>query len=159
MITIGIDPGLSGSVAVLGEEGIIKIYDTPVAEIKSGKKTKRAYVESEMARILSNYNIDGAHAAIEGQHAFPGQGVSSMYKLGLGYGLWVGILAALKIPYTVISSTKWKKGMGLTGKEKAASCLRAQQLYPDAELFTERGRALDGRADALLIATYLKEIR
>lgn len=155
---IGIDPGLSGAVVVLGETEIIRMYDTPTTAIKSGKKNKTVYIESEMARMLSPYNVEGAQAVIENVHSMPGQGVSSMFSMGYGMGLWIGILSALKIPYTKVTPQAWKKKMmdGM-GKEKSASCIRAQQLYPNAELFTPRGRALDGRGDALLIATYLKQ--
>jgi len=154
---IGIDPGLHGSVAAVSDTGaVIKLVDTPITQVKYGKKNKNVYVESEMVSILSSLNVDGAHLAIEKQFPMRGQGVSSTFSTGYGFGLWVGIATALKIPFELITSQRWKKVM-MEGaaKEKAASCVVAQRLYPDAELFTKRGRAIDGRGDALLIGTYL----
>lgn len=154
---IGIDTGLSGAVAIIYGDSI-QIFDAPTTTIKSGKKNKRKYIESVMVDILEPFKED-SHVCIEAVHSMPGQGVAAMFSMGEGYGLWRGIVATLRIPYTLVTPQAWKKEMmaGM-GKEKAASCLRAQQLYPDAELFTPRGRALDGRGDALLIATYLRRI-
>jgi len=158
MNILAIDPGLSGAVAIIRENGTIELIDTPTTTIKSGRKNKNIYVESLMVDILKKCSPLDTHIGIEAQHSFPGQGVSSMFKLGYGYGLWIGIIVALGFSYTIVTSQRWKKAtMDGMGKEKAASCVRAQQLYPSAELFTPRGRALDGRGDALLIAVYLKQ--
>ena len=154
---IGIDPGLNGGMAVIEQDNgsLIHVADTPTAKVQSGKKTKSVHIESEMANLLKAYSTGEAMAAIELVHAMPKQGVVSQFNFGMGFGLWIGMLAALQIPYTKVTPKRWKKHMldGM-GKEKAASCIRAQQLYPSAELFTPRGRALDGRGDALLIAAY-----
>jgi len=71
-----------------------------------------------------------------------------MFTCGLGMGVWLGVLAALRLPYTRVRPQIWKRAFGLS-KDKAASILRAQQLYPDADL---RRRKDDGRAEALLLA-------
>lgn len=154
---IGIDPGQNGSVAVINGSEVIALVDTPTTKVKSGKKTKTEYVTKAMVDLLSEYAVSGVKVGIEVSHSMPHQGVASMFRQGYGYGLWIGILSALKLPYELIAPQRWKKAMmdGM-GKEKAASCVRAQQMYPHAELFTPRGRALDGRGDALLIATYLQ---
>ena len=62
----------------------------------------------------------------------PGQGTRSMFTIGFGYGLWLGILATLRLPYTAVRPGMWKRAMAL-GKDKEASRLRAQQLYPGAD--------------------------
>ena len=67
-----------------------------------------------------------------------------------GYGLWVGILASLAIPYTPVRPVVWKKTFSL-GKDKEQSRLRAQQLFPVADL---RLRKHHGRAESLLLAYY-----
>jgi hypothetical protein len=164
MIYIGVDVGLDGAVAVLDSDGnVLELTDTPTTTIKSGKKNKREYIVGHMSAMMEAYCDDTAGTSvvvgIEAQHSFPGQGVSSMFNLGKGYGLWIGIVVAKGFSYSLIPPQRWKKAMmdGM-GKEKAASCVRAQQLYPDCELFTARGRALDGRGDALLIATYIKQM-
>jgi len=159
VLYLGIDPGLSGAVAFIknGEDPII--IDTPTTKIKSGKKTKRLFVESEMVRMLIDNISTHKHVqvALEKIHSMPGQGVAAMFSMGEGYGLWRGILSALYLPYSLVTPQSWKKElMDGMGKEKAASCYRAQQLFPKAELFGPKGGAIDGRGDALLIAEYAR---
>ena len=154
MHIIGIDPGLTGAVAVLPEG---RFYDTPVASVKKGGK--KVYLVAEMVAALESFGYDAAglprgHAYIEDVHSMPGQGVSSSFSFGRGFGLWEGIVAALGIPYTLVSPVRWKRAMmdGM-GKEKGASRVRAGQLFP--QLADQLNRVKDhGRADALLIAEY-----
>lgn len=156
-IYIGIDPGMKGAVVVLGHNYEPQVIDTPTTIVKSGKRKKEYYIESEMANIMRKFSgiTHNVVVAIEKSRPMQGQGVVSMYSTGLGYGLWLGILSAFKIPYVEISPQAWKKEMmkGM-GKEKAASCYRAQQLFPEVEVFGPKGGAIDGRGDALLIAEY-----
>lgn len=155
-IYIGIDPGKGGAVAIIN--GDLQLIDTPTMEIKIGKKKKNVYVESLMSDIFRQFEEkDSICIALEKVHSMPGQGVASMFSMGEGYGIWRGILAAFQLPYTLVTPQAWKKEMlvGL-GKEKSVSCYRAQQLFPLAELFTKRGRAMDGRGDALLLAEYAR---
>lgn len=149
---VGIDPGLNGAVGILQRPGFLFITDTPSVVVRGSKKE---YVLSEMVRLLEGLPKDRTHVFIERVHSMPGQGVASMFSMGMGYGLWLGIISALGLPHTKISPVSWKKDMmqGM-GKEKSASVVRAAELYPEAELFGPRGKALDGRGDALLIATY-----
>ena len=95
-----------------------------------------------------------ACVAIERVHSMPKQGVASSFKFGMGFGIWLGILAALRLPHELVTPQAWKKLM-LAGmpKEKDASRQRAMQLFPDVDLSLKRHH---GRADALLIAEWLR---
>jgi len=153
---IGIDPGLDGAIAVLDEKGMcVGLYDTPSLLVKGGRKAKREY-EIVMMRnyLLQNAGPHGTTmAGLEKVHSMPEQGVASSFSFGRGLGLWEGLLAGLHIPYTMITPQRWKKAMmdGM-GKEKDASRLRAQQLFPSADLSLKKHH---GRADALLIAYFV----
>ena len=48
----------------------------------------------------------------------PGQGTRSMLTIGFGYGLWLGILATLRLPYTTVRPAVWKRSMGLNRDER-----------------------------------------
>ena len=81
----------------------------------------------------------------------------------MGFGIWLGILAALRIPVTRVEPLRWKKEMSITsGAEKGASVVRGLQLFPTCRDLTRQykrgGVMLDtylhGRADALLIAEW-----
>lgn len=156
---IGIDPGLSGAVALLpSDTDGSSIFDTPTGS--DGRKT--VYAVAEMAKIVEGIHPNTAwgccHFVIEKQHAMPKQGVSSTFSIGYGYGLWEGILAALGIPYTVVTPQAWKGAMMAgQGREKDASRLRAQQLWPELAGHLNLKKH-HGRAEALLIAEYGRRI-
>ena len=144
---LGIDPGKKGAAVLLRENGQIDmIWDTPTLTI--GKKV--VHDPTAMANIIRPYTTR-AYVAIEDVHAMPGQGVTSMFQFGVGFGLWQGIIAALQMPVTFYTPQAWKKGV-LAGMPpgKGASLVRAKQLWPTCSMFS---RAKDeGRAEAALIA-------
>jgi hypothetical protein len=76
-----------------------------------------------------------------------------MFGFGKGYGMWIGIVAALEIPYTLVTPQAWKKELMQGIKDKDAGRLRAMQLFPAYNEWLVRKRDI-GRADALLIAEY-----
>lgn len=155
---VGIDPGLSGAVAlIIGSRSVI-FYDTPTELVKKGT-TRRTYNPVAMAKILQlivDHSNHGLHIGIEYQQAMPKQGVSSTFSIGMGFGLWVGIVAALRVPYTIVIPRIWKKElMGGMGKEKGASVIRLCQLYPLAAEDLKRKKD-HNRADAGMIAEYVR---
>jgi hypothetical protein len=148
---IGIDPGLGGAVAILGAEGVLEgLYDTPVLTLKVQRGTRVAYDVPGLVALLEPYSSRQVHVVIEESQPMPGQGSRSMFVCGLGYGLWLGVLGALRMAYTAVRPAVWKRSMGLS-KDKEASRLRAQQLYPGADLRRKRDH---GRAESLLLAHF-----
>ncbi len=146
---IGIDPGFKGAIAVI-EELSIQLIDTPSATIG---KTKREYQVSQMYEILNMYRSDSI-VAIEKVHSMPRQGVASAFTFGKGYGIWLGLLAALQMPYDEVTPQRWQKEMMADmQKGKDASRLRAMQIYPRLTQKLNK-KSYDGRADALLIAEW-----
>jgi len=103
-----------------------------------------------MAWLLAPYTGLQSHVLIEEAQAMPGQGTRSMFTIGLGFGVWLGILATLGLAHTRISPGVWKRVLGLTNDKEQAR-LRAQQLYPGASL---RRKKDHGRSEALLLARY-----
>ena len=155
MIVIGIDPGLSGAVAVVnGSE--IAVHDMPTLQIKNGKTKKNILDVTTLAEMLRRYADGRAEAIVEQVHAMPGQGVSSMFNFGMSTGAVHGILAALRIPFTTVSPVRWKKIMlPDMGKDKDAAVARALQLFPEvSSLLVSGKKKYDGRAEALLMASY-----
>lgn len=139
---MGIDVGASGAIAGLlasglGTAWIEDSFDTPAA----------------CALFLQMRKHDIAHAFIERTQAMPKWGRTSCFNFGKALGEWIGILATLAIPFTLIEPRKWKAHYNLYGKDKDAGRLRAIQLWPS--LATDLARKKDhNRADALLIADY-----
>jgi len=148
-VHIGIDPGLSGALAVLAPDGTLQVVcDTPVLTLKVARGTKQCYDIPSMVAMLAPYAGMPVHGLIEEAQAMPGQGTRSMFTIGYGYGIWLALLTAVQIPYTPIRPAVWKKAFSL-GKDKEASRLRAQQLFPAADLRLKKDH---GRAEALLLA-------
>lgn len=152
MIYLGIDPGLDGAMAAIYEDGSTITSDTPSA--KDGKK--RRYQIAVMVQEIRNLQVildmSRIRACIERVHSMPKQGVASSFTFGEGFGLWQGILAGLGIPFDLVTPQAWKKAlMDGQAKEKDASRIVAQRLFPSAELHLKKHH---GRADALLIAEY-----
>lgn len=158
MIYIGIDPGLSGAVAVLNGEGAVCcIHDTPTLTVE-GEKTKRKYNVPAMAALLEGIH-DGVLVVLENVHSMPKQGVASSFTFGMGLGLWMGIIGAFQLPLEMPSPQRWKKEMlADQGKEKDASRFKAIQLFPSVADQLNRVKD-DGRAEALLMAEYGRRLR
>lgn len=159
MIHIGVDPGLGGAIAVADfSSGDIRIEDMPVMEILSGGKSKKCVSAHKLADMLRVYGgRQDVVCAVELVGAMPGQGVVSMFNFGQSTGILLGVLAALQVPYFQVSPVRWKKHvMKDMGKDKDASVVKAMQMFPSLSehLVSKRGKKLDGRAEALLLAHY-----
>jgi len=160
---IGIDPGLSGGIAVITSEGeVIKVFDPPIVEYKKGKKKKREYnvpyLSTQFKAINKTYSP--CIAALEKMQSLPpGIRIQATFSLGYSQGFYEGILAALEIPYELIVPKTWQKSFEITsnkGDTKAQSYMIASKLFPGAEITGPRGGKKDGRSDALLIAEWLR---
>lgn len=156
-VLVGIDPGISGALAVLRTGKPIEFHDTPTLTLKTGKSIKHVIDAQAAADLLRGINPD--FIAIEKVWAMPGaggaaMGVSSAFNFGMGFGIWIGIISALQIAHEQIPPNTWKKAMmpGMN-KEKDASRQRAMQLFPKTAKDLTRIKD-HGRADALLIVRY-----
>jgi len=161
MIYVGIDPGYDGAISAINSDGdIVFLEDMPV--ISDGKK--RHYNTVAMADMLRSLVVmDGGkvHAMLERSQPMPKQGVTSTLKIGIGYGVWLGIFAGLMIPYATVRPHEWVKTVlaGLPGKGKERSILWVSQNFPEAELIPEKCRKpRDGRADAICLAKYAQMV-
>jgi len=152
---IAVDPGLKGGIACLRGAEIIFLKRMPV--IKGvGRKTE--IDAAEITKLFQSVKDLDPVVYLEkvGAHKIRGvrQGVVSMFSFGKGFGILIGVTAALKMPVYFASPNKWKKELEVTA-DKGSSILRAKQLFPDVDL--KPGRAIkdhDGLAEALLIAVY-----
>lgn len=148
---LGIDVGLEGGFAVIPHRGPgVAVYDAPIVVVDG----KNHYDVPGIVRLLRPYQGDTTViVGLEKQQSMPKQGVASSFKLGDGYGLWRGILTALEIPFEPVHPKTWQKVMlfGKRGKDKGAAILKAHELFPAVDVGKK-----DGRAEALLIAEYMR---
>jgi len=150
---VGIDPGLSGALAYISDK---IIHVRPMPTLKS-TKTKRMMDEQRICQFLEKRKGVIQHVFIEKISAMPGQGVTSMFNFGTGWGLLRGICVGLHLPYTLVHPITWKKVICRDmPKGKDVSILIAKRLWPNVSLHpTDRSKKdSDGMADALCIAEY-----
>tara|TARA_B100001173_G_scaffold301392_1_gene301910 strand:+ start:354 stop:845 length:492 start_codon:yes stop_codon:yes gene_type:complete len=158
MKIIGIDPGLSGAIAILENNKVIKIFDMPV--MSEGKKNKRQLNSAQLVKLLSEYTLDTDEISVvvEQVNAMPGQGVTSMFNFGQTFGAIKGICAALELPIFFVRPSKWKKHFELINSSKDASRTKAIEMYPT--LSGELSKKKDvNKSDAILIARFYSETR
>ena len=134
---VGIDPGQDGAVVILGLESPL-IYKA------------RQHTPADLSYYLKDQRENIQFCGIERVHSMPRQGVASSFKFGRNYGTYIGILTALKIPFSYILPSKWQTKLScLTKGDKNVTKQKAQELFPDLTI-------THAIADALLIAEYTK---
>ena len=84
MNVAGIDPGLTGALAIIDEYRVVFVDDLPVHQIHAGKRTRAEIDLGGMRELLTSLTYD--HVFIEQVAARPGQGVTSMFRFGLTAG-------------------------------------------------------------------------
>jgi crossover junction endodeoxyribonuclease RuvC len=160
MIFIGVDNGLGGAIAKIDTDPAankkIEIIDMPTLSIVSNKKHKQAYDIPAIICLLKSNGAKNLFCSLESAQAMPGQGVTSMFSIGYGYGIFQGVLSTLQIPFATVRPQAWKKMFGLLNKEKDDSVIIAERLFPGVSFRGPRGGILNGRSDALLIAEYAR---
>jgi crossover junction endodeoxyribonuclease RuvC len=156
MRIIGIDPGVTGGIALLLDGELLAVDPLPVRTRLhgSGQQIDGAAL---MSWIVEHRQGHHCIAILEAVASRPGQGVRSVFNFGHSLGVIEGVLGALGVPYHLVSSPVWKRRAGLTGRDKTASRSLAGQLFPDhAERF-KRVRD-DGLAEAALVARFGQEV-
>ena len=158
MKIIGIDPGLSGAIAVVQNNKVLAIYDMPV--MTEGKKNKKQLNSAQLVNIIreNTGNEDEIAVVVEQVNAMPGQGVTSMFNFGQTFGAIKGICAALKLPIFFVRPSKWKKHFELINSSKDSSRTKAIEMYPS--LANQLSKKKDvNKSDAILIARFYSENR
>ena len=148
MLTLGIDPGLSGALALLDGDGSPEF----VADLPVIRDHKLAWIDGGALQSMLLEAIDGrpCRAVVERVSSSPQQGVASAFTFGIGFGAILATLQTLRLPLELVTPAQWKLALGL-GKDKRASLDKARLLFPSAELHLAKH---DGRAEALLLAHF-----
>lgn len=153
-MVIGIDPGsVSAAYGVLDSGGAYVVTgDLPVTPHgKAGKVQINGKLCADLLRAIAP-NPTESLVIVEAVGAMPKQGVSSMFRFGVSYGIILGVLGALGLPFLLVSPVKWKRAAGL-GKVKDESRTLALRLWPDSAPMLTRKKD-NNRSDALLLARY-----
>ena len=158
MKIIGIDPGLSGAIAVLENNKVLSMFDMPV--MSEGKKNKRQ-LNSALLVALIKENIENSKevsVVVEQVNAMPGQGVTSMFNFGQTFGAIKGVCAALGLPIFFVRPSKWKKHFELINSSKDSSRTKAIEMYPSLSNDLSKKKDVN-KSDAILIARFYIDTR
>ena len=140
MIIIGLDPGASGGMAVLG--------DCEVTTLKFDTMTPREIYDELWDLSLLGLPVK---AYLEKVHGMPG--CRGQFEFGVKYGWLQMALIAARIPFELVPPQTWQRGVGMAGLKgekadrKRQLKARAQELFPSIKVTLSD-------ADALLIAEY-----
>jgi len=165
---LGIDPGLSGALAVVSQKGeVLRIHDTPTIKLyrgttkRKGKTVKREVKEvgeealaALLEQLLDEFRI--LEAVVEKVGAMPKQGIASAFAFGQVYGQTRMALTSFEIPYSLVTPQKWKLAMGC-GADKSSSVIACLDKFGDGNRhwwFGKNMGSLDGRCEAALLALY-----
>ena len=153
-VTIGIDPGATGAIAILADGRCVALHDMPVLPRGAGGMQVNATALAAILRgVLHQYQGAFPVAVLEAVSAMPGNGGTGMFRFGESYGIVIGVLGALAIGVVPASPSVWKKHLHLAGKEKDVARTVAIERYPAIADQLTRKKDI-GRADALLIALW-----
>ena len=170
MITIAIDPGSTGGIAIFNGKKLLEIFSMPaLTHVKSSGGNKQLTNAAGVANILRSYVAacpGEVRAVMELVNSSPQMGVVSAFSFGEAKGTIIGVLGALEIPYTEVMPQVWKAVAGVKvpnsstmkvsearaiGKELSRS--KAIKAFPEFEPQLRLKKDAD-KADAIWIGWY-----
>lgn len=146
---LGIDPGAKGGLALVTSDEAL-IWPMPMAGNVPDTK--------QISDILHRY--EPHLIALEKVHSMRGQGVSSTFTFGRGFGRIEGIAEALSVRVELITPQRWKQTvLAGTAKDKAAAVEFCRRRWPNLGLVQPGCRVPhEGIAEALCIAEAARSV-
>lgn len=155
MIVAGIDPGVTGALAMLdlASGRLVAYADMPTAG--RGRTDKQQVDVPRLAKILREASPD--FAVIELVSGFnpkgdQKQGTSRAFNFGDSFGCLRCAIEMLEIKHTFVRPQTWKGWFGLIGQDKDASRLHALALWGEKAPLELKKH--NGRAEAMLLARW-----
>lgn len=156
---MGVDPGLSGAIAVYNPQGwpdtrpAIEVWDVPTVRVKRNRSMRGAVDITALASLIDDIAKRGIKlCTMEWPNAMPRQGTASSHTFGLVTGQLHGVISAHFIPVTRIQPFAWKRIHGLGANKDDARKL-ATKLFPASAHLWARKKD-DGRAEAAILARH-----
>ena len=150
---VGIDPDLGGALAVLDHEGkIIAVHDAPTSANGKRRTYDLGTIHALCGRVIYR---NAVRIAIEEQTAMsPGR--LACFSLGAGWAAWGMAVISWGGALHRVTPKQWRAAFKLTpGKDQ--SLIRVREMYPSDKVYFGQANH-HGRADAVLIAEYLRRL-
>jgi hypothetical protein len=141
----GIDPGKTGGIALLYEDGATECQPMPLLPGNRGRK--REFDFFEIADLITQSHVIRTY--VEKTYCGPKMGRMAAYSFGEGAGFLRGVMISAGISFEYVSARVWMKEMLGSNRTHSDQIKVAQGLYPQAKIKKHHGIAA-----ALLIATY-----
>lgn len=177
MLTIGIDPGISGAIALIQDSRLAEVYSVPVRSVGQTKSAKTGKVRDrkkpdldQMVSLARQWkersDAEPVEVFIELISPRPGRGHIGTAVLVESAALWRGVLAAVGLSVTQLSPSWWKsqyfdlkrmKKMSRTLAKKQSREMASAWFPTFQEVFAAAKN--DGLAEAALIAQCGEHLR
>ena len=122
---LGIDPGKTGAIAGLFEDEMV-VRDMPIA----GDEIDIPELAKHLKGFTTIYEVK---ACIEHAQVMPSQGSVSGYTIGKNFGIILGILGTLNIPFITVNPKKWQKEFAIIGKMKITKEMKKQMVQEEID--------------------------
>lgn len=170
-LVFGVDPGITGAVAVVADGRLVDVFDTPVRARGSGNNDEvnvsalAAAVREYRARHVGASEL----AAIEHVQPMPSQGARrgmgavSAFQYGRTVQSFHAVFEILGVPVHLVHASRWKKDVGMPTRDsipddaqrKDYARTLVMQKHPEfAERLKTKSRG-QPRAEAILIARWV----
>jgi len=154
---IACDPGQTGSFCLLRLDST---QQPKIFFIENANPLNE--IQAWLADATTNLNI--RMLMVEEVHSVFGASAKANFTFGRNVGVVNTLLDLLPIGKDIVQPKEWQKFCGIPAKKKGQKrstadvkklvAVAADRLYPGCDIRTPRGRILDGRADALMIAHF-----
>lgn len=160
MIVIGIDPGLTGAVAVMDHNGVRAVFDLPTMPVPGAGP--KALVKNKIdGRALCQLLLKHCPASEGKPRVFlekvstmggANNAVQTQGSLMRSLGAIETVVECLNFPMEQVAPQSWKKQFGI-GSDKAKALETARKLHPEAANDVRLAKH-HNRAEAVLLAHY-----
>lgn len=165
---MGIDPGLTGAIALVSTDFDLKLWDMPTLTVTRGKisrgknkgKPRHVQIVDEdklyeiMEEAVGDYEVEDG--VIEAVTSNSKDGVASAFSFGRVYGTCRMAMTSIGITYIDPTPAQWKPAMGVAA-DKDTSLFKAVDLFGDdykLDWMGPRGGFLYDRCEAALLGVY-----
>lgn len=155
-VVMGIDPGVTGAVAVVAG---VHVAAFSVMPTRAGPAGRRRIDARKLRDIVTQMVTDlGVEViVIEEPSALPKQGVSSSFGFGRSVGVCEGVAVGVGVRLEMVAPATWKRQLRVPADKKQARA-RASDLLPASRSLWARASE-DGIAEAAMLALWGAGIR
>lgn len=150
-VIVGIDPGKTGGVAVLGGGGLMHA-GSRMFMLSTGNKREAVNATALRDWLDTHAPLGVGRFVIEQVSAMPRQGVASSFNFGRFAGAVEALAELYAVPVHLVTPAVWKKAMRLDHDKAKALDLARREFGPHDGLWDIK--ANDGIAEAALLALY-----